>query len=117
MTDDAGTKNTVLQNTENRPKSTSPTQGSLKIKTLTLKKKADCNRRYKCSLCGVLKPTVQQVNKHHLKKHKPQICTVCGRTFALASSLIRHMYHHEQQCYKCDNCDYTVHFESELKCS
>ena len=32
MTDDAGTANTVLQNTENRPKSVSLTQGSLKIK-------------------------------------------------------------------------------------
>ena len=115
ITDDAGITNTELQNTENRPKSVSPTQGSLKIKTHTLKKKVDSNRRYKCSVCGVSKPTVQQVNEHHLKKHKPQICTVCGCTFALASSLIRHMYNHEQQRYKCDNCDYTAHFESELK--
>ena len=42
-TDDAGTTNTVLQNTENRPKSVSPTQVSLKIKTHTLKKKVDSN--------------------------------------------------------------------------
>ena len=115
MTDEASTTNTALQNTENRPKSASPTQGSLKIKTHALKKKVDSNQRYKCSVCGVSTPTVQQVNKHHLKKHKPQICSICGRTFALASSLIRHMYDHEQQCYKCENCDYTAHFESELK--
>ena len=114
-TDDVGATNTVLPNTENRPKSASSTQGSLKIKTHALKKKADSNWRYKCSVCGVSKPTVQQVNEHHLKKHKPQICTICGRTFALALSLTRHMYNHEQQCYNCDNCDYTLHFESELK--
>ena len=78
---------TESSNTENRPKSASPTQGSLKIKTHVLKKKADSNQRYKCSVCGVTKPTIQQVNEHHLKKHKPQICTVCGRTFALALSL------------------------------
>ena len=106
---------TGSSNTENRPKSVSPTQGSLKIKTHVLKKKVDSNRRYKCSVCGVTKPTIQQVNEHHLKKHKPQICTVCGRTFALALSLTRHMYDHEQRCFNCDSCDYTAHFESELK--
>ena len=73
MTDEASTTNTALQNTENRPKSASPTQGSLKIKTHALKKKVDSNQRYKCSVCGVSKPTVQQVNEHHLKKHKLQI--------------------------------------------
>ena len=106
---------TESSNTENRPKSVSPTQGSLKIKTHVLKKKANSNQRYKCSVCGVTKPTMQQVNEHHLKKHKPQICTVCGRTFALASSLTRHMYDHEQHHFNCDSCDYTAHFESELQ--
>ena len=101
---------TESSNTENRPKSVSPTQGSLKIKTHVLKKKADSNRRYKCSVCGVTKPTMQQVNKHHLKKHKPQICTVCGRTFALASSLTRHMYDHEQHHFNCDSCNYMAYF-------
>ena len=70
-TDDVGATNTVLPNTENRSKSASPTQSSLKIKTHALKKKGDSNPRYKCSVCGVTKPTVQQVNEHHLKKHKP----------------------------------------------
>ena len=106
---------TEPSNTENRPKSASPTQGSLKIKTHVLKKKADSNRRYKCSVCGVTKPTMQQVNEHHLQKHKPQICTICGCTFALASSLTRHMYNHEQHRFNCDSCNYTVHFKSELK--
>ena len=99
---------TELSNTENRPKSASPTQGSLKIKTHVLKKKADNNQRYKCSVCGLTKPTMQQVNEHHLQKHEPQICTICGRTFALASSLTRHMYDHGQHCFNCDSCNYTV---------
>ena len=101
--------------TDDRPKSASPMQGSLKIKTHTLKKKADSNRKYKCSVCGVSKASMQLVNEHHLKKHKPQICPVCGHTFALASSLIRHAYDHEEKRYQCDVCDYTSHFESELK--
>ena len=57
---------------------------------------------------------MQQVNAHHLEKHKPQICPVCGHTFALASSLIRHAYDHEEKCYKCETCNYSAHFESEL---
>ena len=82
---------TEPSNMENKPKSASPTQGSLKIKTHVLKKKADSNQRYKCLVSGITKPTMQQVNEHHLQKHKPQICTICGRTFALASSLTRHV--------------------------
>ena len=53
VTKAAMTDNAVVPNTENRPKSASPTQGSLKIKTHALKKKADSNRGYKCSVCGV----------------------------------------------------------------
>ena len=97
-----------------RPKSASPTQGSLKIKMHALKKKSDSNRKYKCTICGETRPTIQQVNAHHLEKHKPQVCPVCGHTFALASSLIRHAYDHEEKCYKCETCNYSAHFESEL---
>ena len=79
-----------------------------------LKKKSDSNRKYKCSVCGETRPTIQQVNAHHLEKHKPQICPMCGLTLALASSLIRHAYEYEEKRYKCETCNYTAHFESEL---
>ena len=101
--------------TDERPKSASPTQGSLKIKTHALKKKVDSNRKYKCSVCGISKSSMQQVNEHHLRKHKPQICQICGHTFALASLLIRHAYDHEEKRYQCNVCDYMSHFESEFK--
>ena len=100
--------------TDDRPKSTSPTQGSLKIKTHALKKKPESNRKYKCSVCGISKKSMQAVNKHHLKKHKLQICPICSHTFALASSLIRHSYDHEEKRYQYDACEYSCHFESEL---
>ena len=83
--------------TDDRPKSASPMQSSLKIKTHALKKKADSKRKYKCSVCGVSKASMHLVNEHHLKKHKPQICPVCRHTFALASSLIRHAYDHKEK--------------------
>ena len=83
--------------TNNRPKSASPMQGSLKIKMHAFKKKADSKCKYKCSVCGVSKASMQLVNEHHLKKHKPQICPVCRCNFALASSVIRHAYDHEEK--------------------
>ena len=75
------TTDAMTVDTEKRPKSSSPMQGSLKIKTHALKKKVDSNRRYKCLVCGVSKPSMQLVNEHHLKKHKPQVCSICGRFF------------------------------------
>ena len=53
-----------------RPNGASATQGSLQIKTHALKKKTVRNRKYKCSVCGETRPTMQQVNVHHLEKHK-----------------------------------------------
>ena len=106
---------TAERTTDDRPKSASPTQDSLKIKMHALKKKANSNRKYKSSVCGVSKASMQLMNKHHLEKHKPQTCPVCGRTFTLASSVIRHAYDYEEKRYKCDACDYASHFESELK--
>ena len=108
------TNKTTSATTDDKPKSASPTQGSLKIKTHALKKKPDSNQKYKCSVCGISKKSMQAVNEHHLKKHKPQICPVCSRTFALASTLIRHSYDHEEKQYQCDVCEYSCHFESEL---
>ena len=42
-----------------RPNSASTTQGSLQIKTHVLKKKMDRNHKYKCSVCGETRPTMQ----------------------------------------------------------
>ena len=43
------------------------------------------------------------------------MCGICGRTFALASSLTRHMYDHDVKRYNCDSCNFSSHFESELE--
>ena len=82
---------------ETRPSRASPTHGSLKIKTHVLKKKASVKHSYKCTVCGTTRSSVQLINEHHLKDHKPQICPTCRKTFALVSTLIKHMYTHEEQ--------------------
>ena len=85
------------------------------IKTHGLKKKCDNKRTYKCTVCGSEKTSVQKVNEHHLRRHKPLVCTICGRMFSLAMSLARHMYDHEERRHQCETCSSSFHFESELK--
>ena len=97
-----------------RPSSATPTQGSLKIKTHVLKKKASVKRTYKCTVCRTTRSSVQLINEHHLKDHKPQICPTCGKTYALASTLIKHIYEHEEQRFHCDACDFSSHLRVNL---
>ena len=89
-------------------------KGSLITKTYVLKK-PEVKRSFKCSECNTVKQTIQKFNEHHRKKHNPQMCGICNRTFALASSLTRHMYVHKEKRFKCDSCDYSSHFVSELE--
>ena len=90
-------------------------KGTLKTKTYVLRKKPDNKRSFKCSECNVIKATVHELNDHHRRRHSPQMCGVCNRTFVLASSLTRHMYEHEEKRFQCENCDYSSHFASELE--
>ena len=90
-------------------------KGTLKTKTYALKKKTDSKRRsFKCSECDTVKKSIKELNIHHEESHNPQICGVCGKLFKHASSLARHMYEHNQPRYKCDQCDFSCQFESEL---
>ena len=89
-------------------------KGSLITKTYVLKK-PEVKRSFKCSECNTVKQTIQKLNEHHRKRHNPQMCGICNRTFALASSLTCHMYEHEEKRYKCDSHDYSSHFASELE--
>ena len=89
-------------------------KGSLKTKTYVLKK-PEIKRSFKCSECNAVKSSIQKLNEHHRQRHNPQMCGVCNRTFALASSLTRHMYEHEDKRFNCDSCDFSSHFASELE--
>ena len=94
--------------------SKSPTKGVLKTKTYGLKKKPDSKRTFKCPACDTWKSSVQRLNDHYKRRHPPQMCGICGRTFTFPSSLQRHMYDHDEKRYKCDKCEHSFHFESEL---
>ena len=110
-----------LQPSTDRPPAVQPLdisangkKGTPITKTYVLKKPA-VKRSFKCSECNTVKQTIQKLNKHHQEKHNPQMCGICNRTFELASSLTHHMYEHEDKRFKCDSCDYSSHFASELE--
>ena len=90
-------------------------KGTLETKTYVLKKKPEKRQRFKCSECNFVELSIQKLNEHHQSAHNLQMCGICNRTFALASSLTRHMYDHEEKIFKCDMCNYSSHFESELE--
>ena len=104
----------TTKNTSDQGETEKIKQGSLKTKSYVLKK-PEVKRTFKCSECDVTKPTIQQLNAHHRSTQNPQMCGICGRTFALASSLTRHMYDHDVKRYNCDSCNFSSHFESELE--
>ena len=92
----------------------SPAKGVLKTKTYGLKKKPASNRTFKCPLCETWKSSTQRLNAHFKRRHPPLQCGICGRSFAIPSSLSRHMYDHNERCYHCNKCEQSFHFESEL---
>ena len=90
-------------------------KGTLETKTYVLKKKPEKKRTFKCSECKFVESSIQKLNEHHRHAHNPQMCGICNRMFALASSLTRHMYDYEEKTFNCDMCNYSSHFKSELE--
>ena len=90
-------------------------KGSLKTKTYVLKKKPDSKQTFKCSECKAVETSIHKLNEHHRWMHNPQMCGICNHTFALASSLSRHMFDHDEKKFHCNQCNYSFHFESELE--
>ena len=84
------------------------------MKRYGLKRKPTNKRTFKCGQCDTVKSSIQKLNAHHRRRHPPQMCGICGRTFTLAASLNRHMYNHQELQFKCEHCAEAFHFESEL---
>ena len=100
--------------TEKEVPDNEPKKGSLHMKGYGLKRKQASRRTFKCDQCDSVKSSIQKLNAHYKRHHPPQMCGICGRTFTLAASLIRHMYDHQELQYKCEHCAEAFHFESKL---
>ena len=91
-------------------------KGVIKVTTYGIKKKSNSDgRSYRCSICGVRKRSAGNLNAHHRRRHEAQMCGICGKVFELASTLMHHMYTHDERRFFCEKCLYHCHFERELK--
>ena len=91
-------------------------KGVIKVTTYGIKKKSNSDgRSYRCSIYGVRKHSAGNLNAHHRRRHEAQMCGICGKVFELASTLMHHMYTHDERRFFYEKCSYHCHFESELK--
>ena len=69
-------------------------RGAFRSQLYGLKRRSPKDRSYRCQICGATKRSTESLNAHHRKRHEKLNCTVCGKTFDLATSLTHHMYSH-----------------------
>ena len=89
-------------------------RGAFRSQLYGLKRRSPKDRSYRCQICGTTKRSTESLNAHHRKRHPALNCTVCGKTFTLATFLMHHMYSHFPRKFYCDRCDFHCHFQSEL---
>ena len=72
-----------------KPKPT-PARKELSIKQYGIKRKYKSTHKFKCNLCSLELPTVQEFKKHYIDNHPPQPCPDCTRVFTLPCTLAKH---------------------------
>ena len=90
-------------------------RGAFKSQLYGLCRNHPKDRAYKCQVCGKSKRSMESLNEHHCRNHNPQMCSVCGKMFDLATTLAHHMYSHYTRKHYCDKCDFHCFFKSELE--
>ena len=91
-----------------------PTKGELKIKTVSLPKRAR-SRTFRCQTCKYSCHSEKERNQHHKDNHGPLSCAVCSEVFDTPSGLHRHKYRHTDLKFTCESCGENFPFESQLK--
>ena len=90
-------------------------RGAFKSQLYGLRRNHPKDRAYKCQVCGKSKRSMESLNEHHRRNHDPQMCSVCGKMFDLATTLSHHMYSHYTSKHYCDKCNFHCFFKSELE--
>ena len=90
-------------------------RGAFKSQLYGLRRNHPKDRAYKCQVCGKSKCSMESLNEHHHRNHNPQMCSVCGKMFNLATTLAHHMYSHYTRKHYCNKCDFHCFFKSELE--
>ena len=95
------------------PPSTKDTTKSTNKKNRT-QAKTSRTRNYNCPGCNRVFETQSELNVHYKKCHPPEQCSICKKVCATPNTLDRHMYKHKPRKYKCNYCDQSFAFKSEL---
>ena len=84
------------------------------MKSYSLKRKPDVQRKFKCRICPEILTSVHRYNYHYREKHPALPCPHCTRSFTSPRYLARHMYSHAEIMFECAICDKGFTFESQL---
>ena len=68
-----------------------------------------------CPMCGQKFTNSTSYIKYHSDTHLPLPCEECPKVFSNLLILQKHRYHHTGQKLKCDKCDHTFPFDSQLR--
>ena len=88
--------------------------GNFRLRSYKLKKTTMITRNFPCKSCGAIKKPVQDLNDHHKRMHEQVMCGTSNKLFDTPLQLARHMYEHYEKTLKCDCCDQSFVFQSEL---
>ena len=76
----------------------------LSFKQYGIKWKYKAARKFKCKICPMELPSVQEFNQHFLDKHPPLLCPDCTKLFSSPCTLAKHRYMHAEFMYECQDC-------------
>ena len=73
-----------------------------------------CSRKFYCTGCDQVEPSLADLNKHFRNTHPRVRCRTCGRPFDTPSSLRKHNYIRTTMQHACDKCNKAYTFVSQL---
>ena len=106
--------NPVPRNSRNATKSEPSVCGIFKTESHTLKKLTS-TRKYWCRMCREGVDSTKELLQHHQTKHGIAYCKICQKAFNNPLLLARHNYEHKTKSHKCDKCEESFPFASQLK--
>ena len=89
------------------------TKGKFSTRSYTLKK-VKRKQKYGCKLCDKILDSSQQLTVHHRESHGILYCKECKKASNNPTSLIRHLYQHNEPRFHCA-CDKSFAFSSQLQ--